>query len=57
LGGSFSHRERVVTLEQVAQGSCGCPIPGGIEGQAGCGSGWPGLVDGNPAPNSRVETQ
>ena len=26
-------------LEQVAQRGCGCPIPGGIQGQAGCGSG------------------
>ena len=26
-------------LEQVAQGGCGCPIPAGIQGQAGCGSG------------------
>ena len=26
-------------LEQVAQGGCGCPIPGDIQGQAGCGSG------------------
>jgi len=34
-------------LEQVAQGSCGCPIPGGIQGQAGCGSGQPGLVVGH----------
>jgi len=32
------------TLEQVAQGGCGCSIPGGIQGQAGCGSGQPGLV-------------
>jgi len=31
-------------LEQVAQGGCGCPIPGGIQGQAGCGSGQPDLV-------------
>jgi len=37
------------TLEQVAQGGCGCPLPGGIQGQAGCGSGQPGLVVGNPA--------
>jgi len=36
-------------LEQVAQGGCGCPIPGGIQGQAGCGSGQPDLVVGNPA--------
>ena len=31
------------------KGSCGCPIPGGIQGQAGCGSGQPGLVVGDPA--------
>ena len=36
------------TLELVAQGGCGCPIPGGIQGQAGCGSGQPGLVVGDP---------
>jgi len=40
-------------LEQVAQGGCGCPIPGGIQGQAGCGSGQPGRVVGDPA-HSRV---
>ena len=27
----------------------GCPIPGGIQGQAGCGSGQPGIVIGDPA--------
>jgi len=32
----------------VAQGGCGCPVPGGIQGQAGCGSGQPGLVAGDP---------
>ena len=36
-------------LEQVAQGGCGCPIPAGIQGQAGCGSGQPGLLVGDPA--------
>jgi len=36
-------------LEQVDQGGCGCPIPGGIQGQAGCRSGQPGLVVGDPA--------
>ena len=43
-------------LEQVAQGGCGCPIPGGIQGQAGCGCGQPGLVVGNPARGRGVET-
>jgi len=36
-------------LEQVAQGGCGCPTHGGIQGQAGCGAGQPGLVVGDPA--------
>ena len=45
------------TLEQVAQGGCGCPIPGGIHGQAGCGSGQPGLVAGDPACGRGVGTQ
>ena len=32
--------------EQVAQGGCGCPIPGGTQGQAGWGPGQPELLDG-----------
>jgi len=48
LGGSFSLRGWWHT-EQVAQGGCECPIPGGIQGQAGCGSGQPALVVGDPA--------
>jgi len=27
----------------------GCSIPGGVQSQAGCGSGQPGLVVGDPA--------
>ena len=46
---------RVMTLEQVAQGGCGCPIPGGIQGQAGCGSGQPGLLVGDPAHSRGLE--
>ncbi len=45
----FTEREGGDALELVARGSCGCPIPGGIQGQAGCGSGQPGLVVGDPA--------
>ena len=48
LGGSFSPSGWWRT-EQVAQGGCGCPIPAGIQGQAGCGSGQPGLLVGDPA--------
>ena len=36
-------------LKQVPQGGCGCPIPGGTQGQAGGGSGQPGLLVGDPA--------
>ena len=35
-----------VALAQAAQRSCGCPIPGGVQGQAGWGSEQPGLVGG-----------
>ena len=45
------------TLEQVAQGSCGFPITGGLQGQAGCSSGQPGLVVGNPAHSMGVGTR
>ena len=45
----MTHSEGGDALEQVARGSCGCPIPEGIRGQAGCGSGQPGLVVGDPA--------
>ena len=45
----FFHTEGGDTLAQVAQEGCGCPNPGGIQDQAGCGSGQPGLVVGNPA--------
>ena len=37
--------QRVVTGTGCPR-RCGCPIPGGIQGQAGCGS---GLLVGNPA--------
>jgi len=45
------------TLEQAAQGGCGCPILGGIPGQAGYGSGQPGLVAGDPSCGRQVETR
>jgi len=43
-------------VEDVDQLGCGHPIPGGIQGQAGCGSGQPGLVVGDPAHSRGVET-
>jgi len=40
-------------LERAAQRGCGCPVPGGVQGQIGWGHGQPGLVlnveVGNPA--------
>ena len=33
-------------LEQAAQRGCGCPVPGGVQGQVGWGPGQPGLVNG-----------
>jgi len=38
-----------------AQGGCGCPIPAGIQGQAGCGSGQPGVLVGDPAHSRGLE--
>jgi len=36
-------------LEQVAQRSCGCSLPGRFQGQVGWGFEQPGLVEGVPA--------
>ena len=33
-------------LQQAAQRGCGCPVPGGVQGQVGWGPGQPGLVNG-----------
>jgi len=32
--------------EDITQGGCGCPIPGGAQDQVGWGPGQPDLVDG-----------
>ena len=42
-------------LKTHIYGICGHPIPGGIQGQAGCGSGQPGLVVGDPAYSRGLE--
>jgi len=49
------HSERGDALEQVVQGGCGCPIPGGIQGQTGCDSGQPGLVVRDPHCDRGIE--
>jgi len=51
----LSHRTKIIVI--LAQGDCGRSIPGGIQGQAGCGSGQPGLVVGDPEHNRAVETR
>ena len=38
--------ESIEALAQVAQRSCGCPVPGRAQGQAGRGFEHPGLVEG-----------
>ena len=53
----FFPQRVVMHRKEVAQGGCGCPIPGGIQSQAGCGSGQPGLVVGDPGHSRGVETQ
>ena len=46
-------QESSKVLKQAAQRGCGCPIPGGVQGQVGWGPGKPGLVSdtevGGPA--------
>jgi len=44
-------------LKQVAQRSCGCPIPGGVQDQVGWGFEQPGLVGGVTARGRGVETR
>jgi len=44
-------------LEQVAQRSCGCPLPGSVQGQVGRGLEQPGLVEGVPACSRVVGTR
>jgi len=51
------HYEGGETLEQVAQRSCGCPLPGGVQGQVGWGSEEHGPVEGVPAHGRGVGTR
>ena len=43
-------------LEYVAQRSCGWPLPGSVQGQAGRGFEQPGLLEGVPAHGREVGT-
>jgi len=55
---TINHNRLIVIThwKKVDQGGCGHPIPGGVQGQAGCDSGQPGLVVGDPAHSRGVET-
>jgi len=53
----FFTMERSEAPEQLAQRSCGCPLPGRAEGQVGWGFEQPGLVEGVPAHGSAVGTR
>ena len=51
------HYEGGEALEQVAQRSYGCPIPGVFQGQVGWGFEQPGLVEDVPAHSREVGTR
>jgi len=62
LTASFQYLKRYMAaagepLEQVAWRSCGCLIPGGVQGQAGWGFEQPGLVEGVPVHGKVVGTR
>jgi len=50
------HSEGGEALVQVAQRSCGCPLPGSVRGQVGWSSEQPGLVEGVPGHDKGVGT-
>ena len=50
-------REGGEALAQAAQRSCGCPLPGRAQGQAGWSSEHPGLVGDVPAHGRGVGTR
>jgi len=57
IGKKFFTMGVVETLEQVAQRSCGCPLPGIVQGQVGWGFEQPGLVEDVPAHGRGVGTR
>jgi len=53
----FFPHEGGETLAQVAQRSCGFPLPGSAQGQVGWSSEHPGLVEDVPADGRGVGTR
>jgi len=52
-----SYYEGGEALAQVAQRSCGWPLPGSVQGQVGWGFEWSGLVESVPAHGRAVGTR
>jgi len=50
------HSEGGEALTQVSQRSCGCLLPGRVQGQVGRGFEQPDLVEGVPAHSRGVGT-
>jgi len=53
-GNGFKLKE---ALAQVAQRSCGCPLPGSVQDQVVWCFEQPGLVEDDPACDGRVGTR
>jgi len=53
----YDHYDGGEALKQVIQRNCGCSLPGSVQGQVGCSSEQPGLVEGVPAHGSGVGTR
>ena len=51
---TLHHTEHRCSAEDISPADVS-PIPGGIQGQAGCGSGQPGLLVGDPAQSRGLE--
>ena len=45
--GKVLYQESSEVLEQATQRGCGCPVPGGVQGQVAWGPGQPGLLGSN----------
>ena len=55
LLGKHRNKESSEDTNQVAQRSCGCPIPGGAQGHDECGPGQPELVGSNQPTGGRLK--